>query len=82
MKTEATHTSKLTAFRHLEANSDGFVRMHQSGRYEAADDEMLAFWASEGRLPVRNAAADEIYRRKIYRRKIYRRLAKRIEKGE
>jgi hypothetical protein len=47
MKTTSTHTSKLTAFRHLEVNSDGFVRMHQSGRYAAADDERLAFWASD-----------------------------------
>jgi hypothetical protein len=77
MKTTSTHTSKLTAFRHLEANSDGFVRMHESGRYAAADDDRLAFWAAEGSLPVRNAAHDEIYRRKVYGR-----LTSRIEKGE
>jgi hypothetical protein len=77
MKTTSTHTSNLAAFRHLEVNSDGFVRMHQSGRYAAADDDRLACWARTGSLPVRNAAQDEIYRRKVYGR-----LTSRIEKGE
>jgi len=67
MKTTKFHVSNLGKFRAgVVADDCGYVRCHDSPRYDTATDDQLADWRENGRsLAVRNAAGAEMCNRQI-----------------
>lgn len=67
MKTKRFHISNLGKFSGgLHTDSNGYVTVHDSPRYEQAREDQLRTWVDTGRtLTIRNAAQSEINQRSL-----------------
>jgi hypothetical protein len=67
MKTKQFHISNLGSFSGgLVADTQGFVTIHDSQRYDSASDDQLTEWSENGRsLAIRNAAQAELNERQL-----------------
>ena len=60
MKTKSYHSSNMGSYgAGLPTNSNGYVTIHDSPRYDTATDEQLAEWAASRIKAVRAAALTE-----------------------
>lgn len=57
MKTREYHQSNLAGYAPTEYASNGYITVHDSPRYAAADLDQLEEWAEESRYAVVRAAA-------------------------